>query len=65
MGQAYSTYSFQEAILTLYDGSDRMVSTSGEGTGDITIGYTANRSEISVANDGHAVISKIKDESIF
>lgn len=63
MANAYSTYSFQDAILTLYDGAGRSLSTSGEGTGDITIGYSADRSAISVANDGHAVISKIKDES--
>lgn len=63
MSRAYSTYSFQDAVLTLMDGSDRFITTSGEGIGDISINYSANRSAISVANDGHAVISKIKDES--
>ena len=64
MSRAFSTYSFQDAVLTLMDGSDRFITTSGEGIGDISINYSTNRSEINVANDGHAVISKIKDIQI-
>lgn len=59
----HSTYSFQEVIVTFLNNSGATLTTKGQGTGSISIGYSSDRTAKDVAADGHVVISKLSDRS--
>lgn len=56
---AHSTYSFTDITATLSHLSYGSYSLNGDGTGDMTVNKTTDRTVQDVAADGHIMISKI------
>lgn len=56
---AHSTYSFTDITATLSHPSYGSYSLNGDGTGDMTVSKTTDRTVHDVAADGHIMVSKI------
>lgn len=59
----FSTYSFQEVLVTISNANGAKLSTKGQGTGSISISYSSSRTQKEVAADGSVVVSKLSDRS--
>ena len=59
----YSVYSFNDIAISLNHPSVGAYSAVGEGIGDVTISYAADRTAHDVSSDGYVMVSKIKNRS--